>query len=547
VLGLPAALFAEPIPAVTPTLIAATGKPAAGITSTTYASFNRPGLLETGEVWFTGTTALRESSVYVEGIWKTTAWSSTPTLVVRDTPGMTSTHFNLAGYSGQMLNPTQAIYLADYQTGHFGYFESGGVRTAFYQKNGVAPETGGALFGNSLEIPVGNASGQIATVMSLEGDGTRASALFTGSASSGMHVIIRQGDAAPGFASGTLSAFYQTRISPTGVVSVYAHSNGNLNARGIYQGTSAADFHQVIGLNQAAPGFANGKFSDFRETFAVNGGGKLAFIAKVSSPDTTVANEWGLWTNARGALDLIARTGDVAPGAEAITTGLAGTVFAKNFLYQSALQLNNAGHVVFNSGLGNVRFDNDSQTVPTAPSNRDAGIWFWADGALRAVAIEGMRAPGTPEGVLFNELNYTNLAFNNNDLVVFTGEFWKTGPYDGTVHNDNNSGLFVWSPGAGMHLLLQEGDFLEISPGDSRAISYFNFHGSAGGGDGLPISLNDDNQFVATINFKDGTQAIYQLDLSSYAIAVIPEASTFAIIAGLGALAFVGVRRKLAR
>lgn len=523
-----------------PELVAVTGTPAPGVAGATHVQFNAPHVTADGQVAYSGQTSFTEYGVTHEGLWL--SHGGVTAVGVVDAAGATATHFNFTTYGAQALGGGVFAYEADYQTIH-GYFrQRDGVRAAWGERNAEAPGTGGAQW-DFLSAPVvGNAAGELAVTAVLKGPGvtgTNAGALYRVD-DDGATLLARQGDAAPGFGSARMSAFYQPRIDAAGRVTVFVHSSDDVAVDGVWRSTAGGALEQVVGGGQAAPGIAGGQFDDFADAFAVNGSGRVALTAQVSGGGVTTANRWGLWTNARGALELVARTGDTAPGALAANS-VNGTVFAPQFGYDGTVRMNDVGHLAFSSGLANVTINADAGYVTPASSSRNAGLWHWADGVTRAIAIEGAVAEGFGLSVVYNALDFATFALNANDLVVFAATVWHSTyiPEEwGMLSGANDGGLFVWSPGGGASLLLREGQELDLGGGDVRTVAGtgFNFLSGQSGNDGASSSLNDDNLFAALVNFTDGSSAIYRWDLSGWVMpaSAVPEPAAWA--AWLGAV-----------
>ncbi|HWL94449.1 MAG TPA: thrombospondin type 3 repeat-containing protein [Phycisphaerae bacterium] len=122
-----------------------------------------------------------------------------------------------------------------------------------------------------------------------------------------------------------------------------------------------------------------------------NSEGRVSFEGELAGTDVDDTNNAGIWSNGSGTLVLIARSDDEAPG-------LAPTTFSD----VSDPVINNLGFVAFAADLD------------TAD---DQSIWSQAGGTLHLVARTGEQAPGAPAGALFDTFN--GPAFNEAGQTAF--------------------------------------------------------------------------------------------------------------------------------
>jgi hypothetical protein len=125
-----------------------------------------------------------------------------------------------------------------------------------------------------------------------------------------------------------------------------------------------------------AVGIGSGvSYASFYSTL-FNGAGQTTFVASLTGPGVTTENDTAVWTERNGALTLIAREGDQAPGANAGVrlgdlSSLGGSL---------GVQVNRAGQVAFSAPV----------TGPSVNSSNDRGLWFTdLSGTLRLIAREG--------------------------------------------------------------------------------------------------------------------------------------------------------------
>src|SRR5690606_27227964 len=98
---------------------------------------------------------------------------------------------------------------------------------------------------------------------------------------------------------------------------------------------------------------------------------------------------------------------------------------------------NNAGHVAFIARTGTGKW----------------GIWSeGSSGVLELVALQGDRAPGTPDGVDFFQ-GYSLLGINSAGETAFLGVVAGNG-----VNQANREGIWSEGGGTGLRLVAREGD-----------------------------------------------------------------------------------------
>src|SRR5262245_14048319 len=223
----------------------------------------------------------------------------------------------------------------------------------------------------------------------------------------------------------------------------------------------AAALRTVALTGQAAPGtpagvtydtfgtyFSNGSSGVLRGP-VINDAGQAAFRANLTGTGIDSTNNQGVWSEGRGSLALVARTGSAAPG---VPEGV-------NFAFRSDLELytpvlNRAGQTAFFGAL----------------TDGTLGLWSEGSGSLALVARDGTPAPGTPEGVNLNFGVLRDFAtFPELPLVNNAGHtsFWAnvTGP---GVNNMNDWG--VWSEGPGGLALVARGG--DPAPGTPNGVNF---------------------------------------------------------------------------
>ncbi len=252
-----------------------------------------------------------------------------------------------------------------------------------------------------------------------------------------------------------------------------------------------------------APG-ADAKFLGFGGP-TLNDAGQTAFRGSLSVPGALgIANGSGIWAERDGSLALIARDGNAAPGTSEIFSSFGFPI------------LNGVGQTAFRGSL----------TVPGGDGRSHWGIWSEREGTLSLVAREGSIAPGTDAAFV---TSLFSPAFNDLGQVAFGG--FLTGP---NVDSSNDLGIWAQNPLGLLTLIAREGDLLDVDDGpgtDFRMIRNLTFghHKSTGNEDGRASGFNDLGQLAFRATFTDGTSGIFVSNLVA-----VPEPSSLALLALAG-------------
>lgn len=307
---------------------------------------------------------------------------------------------------------------------------------------------------------------------------------------SGSRLVAGRGQAAPGMAPGV--TFDDFRLNE--IVNSNARSEfiGFLTGPGISQSNleslwsegSTGNLGLIARTGDQAPSLATGvQFNSFEGHF-FNTAGHTAYWSTLRGTGVNSGNDRAVWwADGSGPGQLIARSGDVAPGNTQIYGGLVLTA------------MNDSDRIVFSSG-SSIWTWSPSTTVtavaqqgtnvpgnPTAIQfgfvqgaelNDEGDIGFqdlaaggrdWvrqANGSFRLVARSGTHAPGTPTGVNFNVLN-SDFVLNGHGYLATWANL--TGP---GVDNTNNEGIWADGP-SGLHLVARLGD---QAPGTPTGVKF---------------------------------------------------------------------------
>jgi hypothetical protein len=215
-------------------------------------------------------------------------------------------------------------------------------------------------------------------------------------------LVVRNGDQVPGLAPGVtfaIGGFFSNQPNVangrTAFSSILANVPNSTEgvAVGLFKETAGGLALVHLGLTQA-PGLASGILLGlFPDPPFFNDAGAVSIFAFLSGSDVTRDNDESFWSDRTGALRLIVREGDAAPGTTAVfgagnsrftSTGFTGGTFNA----QSRLMLH--GNL---AGEGIDDFNNE-------------GIWVEGPEGLTLLAREGEQAPGLAPGVKFGRTGF---------------------------------------------------------------------------------------------------------------------------------------------
>lgn len=517
----------------------------------------------------------------------------------------------------------------------------------------AAPGTQADVVFSTFGEPTINASGHVAFAATLQGPGISDSINVSGiwvGPSDQLQLVARSGDPAVGVGAG--NDFLRFR-------NPFLNDRGDLGFAGTYAGpTTSATNNDAIwtttpglltlvaresGGTELAPDVIFSEFN-FTNTLAppidlrFDSLGRVAFQSRIEGPG--IVNRNGIWSNLSGLLAPLIREGDPAPGSDAtaifdsfttLALGDNGHVVFKGILDSSSISSNDGnGLWLIDGGTlqaiaidgtpapgtepGVVYSDFDFDTPITINTNgwfafagivknnvessRNSAIWSGQAGSIALIAREGDQAPGTPSGVVFDDLRFGNntLVINGNNKIAVTAELMGSG-----VTSDNDTGIWIQNnsalelvvregeqvPGLGpnshwggfsgpkMNIndnivftaflrgdvtskndrgiwfydgstilqIVREGEMFDVNAGIGEAdlreitkVTLTNTTGS-GGEDAMQSSFNDSDQVAFILEFKDGSQGIF--------MATVPEPSTLLLTILLSMFVLRGHRTKI--
>lgn len=518
-LSFPHLAYGEGAP-VTYDVVARAAGPAAGTAEgVTFRTFGSPAIGPTGEVVFgadlqgPGLTTSTDSALFsgLPGAISPLALSGAPA------PGTNANYGPIGLYGFQPLpikTGGQVLFSAPLTNQQPGgpeglFIGKPGAVTLIGRSGERAPNTEAGVFfqrdtpfGGSIRRYALSDAGQIAFSASLSGP--RASVgLFAGAPGS-LRLAARTGSPAPGAGGATFSQWYGAiGINAEGAVAFQGIlSDGG---EGIWLGQPGA-LELAVRPGTPAPGTA-GNFESIIFRGSLNNNNQIAFRARARDGVAGSASlSTGIWAGTPGSLDLIALTGQPAPGT------------ANNFFGFEPFSpaINNSGEVAFHGAL-----------------DGRSGIWAGAAGALELVALHGAAAPlgaGSPSAQ-FSQ--FGPLILNQDGQVAFHALLEAE---DGT-----SSGWSYWATDTSgeLRLIAREGGVLDLGGGDLRTIAQLparerefdrdiDFMSLSTGSGRGQLFFNDAGQLTFRAIFGDGTEAII--------VANVPEPGAAAIAGVAGAL-----------
>jgi hypothetical protein len=276
---------------------------------------------------------------------------------------------------------------------------------------GVIYESFGAELGNvSFFHGVAlNDAGQTAFRANLAGNGVDfANNQGVWSEGSGsLALVARTGNQAPGapngvnFSTDPALELFTPVLNSAGQTAFYgATTDGGLGLWSEGSGSLApvARSGQQAPNTPAGVAFTFANLYEFLESPILNDAGQTAFRSYLTGAGVTSENEFGLWSEGSGGLELRARMGSQAPGLPA----------GVNHGFMAPAGLNDAGEMIFASLLSGSGVN----------TSNDKSVWSDVSSSLALVARKGSQAPGMPGGVTFNDLVDTG-AINNAGQVAF--------------------------------------------------------------------------------------------------------------------------------
>jgi hypothetical protein len=264
----------------------------------------------------------------------------------------------------------------------------------------------------------------------------------------------------------------------------------DVNDHAVWFGTIDAPLTRVMQIGNQAPGLAAGINYTTATDITLAQDGRIALGSTLGSAVpglVTPSNDSAIFTGPPESLALVVREGNPAAVPESPNARFAGN---------PTFHFGGGGNLVVASELTG------------ATSGRDAALFAGTTSEdLKAVAVAGRRAPGTPAGTLFRNPSGSNPGFerpavNAHGQAAFIARV-------GTNTVSLTDALYLYDPEQGLVLVARQGGTIEIRPGEVRTISDL---GIARPGNGQTLKggpFNDDGTLVFQATFTDGNAGIF--------------------------------------
>jgi hypothetical protein len=359
------------------------------------------------------------------------------------------------------------------------------------RKGSAAPGATGINFGQ-LFPPSLSDGGSVAFRAQVTGTGVTAenNVGIWAQRAAGLTLMARAGSQAPGAPAGAVfDNFPATDIA--------INQAGQIAFKGFIEGTEVTpttrmgiwaersdDLALIVRQGDAVPGVAGGVF-DFIDDPSLNRNGQIAFTAIMSG--VSGPTNRGVFTDAGGAIALVARRGTTAPGGP---TGRTFSTFGN-------VMVNGEGQVAFAATLSGTGVN----------TSNDGSLWSTSSGSLQLAAREGAFAPGSAAGQVFN--SFVDPVLNSAGQLAFAATLTGTGI---TAANDRG----IWAQGldGSLRLVAREGDALEVAPGVTRTLSDVYLAGGFNTEDGRRVGFNDYGEVAFLAKFTDGSSGIFVSDVA---------------------------------
>lgn len=352
-----------------------------------------------------------------------------------------------------------------------------------------------------LGSPTINQQGRVAFFATLRGgdvvEGADDNGVWATDENGDLQLIVRAGDPAPGVADGSVFSLLSSRpaLADDGRLTFQSTLAGpavnQTNASGIWSEDSAGDLQLVARAGDAAPG-TSADYGALTTAPSANNQAQVAFAAGLLGAGVTAANNFAIWSNRSGPVELVVREGDVAPGLAGLTIG---------DLSNSTPVLGDGGDLAFRAQLAGTGVD----------SSNNASLWKSDGAGLELIAREGDAAPGVTD-------NATFVRFENDLLMNSLGQTAFIAALSGPGVTPAN-GLGIWAEDADgvLRLVARLGDTLDVedtSGVDERVITELALVSPDNALAGSSPAFTDDGLLAFYAAFADESSGIFVADLS---------------------------------
>lgn len=428
-------------------------------------------------------------------------------------PGTNDAIFEYVSDSFMFTNSGDVVFAGDLSgpgitdRNDFGFWsnKSGSIEL-IARKRDLAPGTGGAYF-SRIGVRAFNGLGQVALHGYLTGQGVGPGndVGIWSQAGDQLRLVVRSGDIAPGTGGkqylGEGDPFNQVAMNSMGQIAFSGGAydlSASTHTYGIWL-ESGGSMRPVVFRGESAPGTNGEVFSSFSRHFLTDSG-ELIIYAATRKPGYSYGDRYGIWREKAGEMELIAYTGDTAPGS-------AGRIY---------------------TGVGNPFVTADGQILAGASLDWDdltdenrTALWVEQNGELKML-FRADRYPPGQETARFHA--FDNLAINGKGQIAFT----SGGPDEALWATDRDGAL---------QLIAQVGEEFDVNDDplveELKTVAWivpkrYRF-------DNIPMTFNDAGQLAFQLLFTDGSSGIFVAN-------TIPEPTTIALVA-VGGLVLM-VRRR---
>jgi hypothetical protein len=345
----------------------------------------------------------------------------------------------------------------------------------------------GITYSNLLEVGM-NHVGKYIFSSELAG-GTNPFAIFTGLPGN-ILPIMRYGDQAVGLPAGVVYGgliYYSPDVNDGGEAGFSSHLSG----AGVIAGAndSAAWFGHPGALSliartgNAAPGLAAGVlYGDILDHPRINNGNQIALTTKLQGVGVNGNNDTAVFFGAAGALSPLVREGSPLPEQPA------------------GVNIGEIEYAMPNDN-GLTAISADVFGLGVVPASNHAWLAARSGGLVTTIFRNGDPAPGQPAGVTYGSPWVTSMKLSNTNLVAYMTNLAGPGVTPQTM-----SALYAGTPG-NPGPVVRGGDTLEVAPGDVRTVYTVTLAGGYSKGGSAPTAFSSTNQLAFTVYFTNNTSA----------------------------------------
>jgi hypothetical protein len=278
---------------------------------------------------------------------------------------------------------------------------------------------------------------------------------------------------------------------------------------------TVGNFSQIVREGDPAPGVLSGAaFATFVEP-TLDADGRVLFQGRLAGAGIDDTNDWGIWLEDSGSIDLVAREGDQAPG---VPSGVAFANLDPSYPNLFTPKYGKSGLMAINAKLVGTGID----------SSNDVGVWWGTPDDLQLVAREGGTLPGVPVGEYIRSVGGS---LNESGRLMLSGSLSSRTFVDSALYDQA-----IWAQDrfGDLQMIVKTGDLLEVTPGVFQPARYLEFGG-----------FNDRGQVLFKASFQTDLPfqpTIYQSGLFVSSLVAVPEPSALVFSACLAMLA--AIRRR---